>query len=96
MSGTHRDLVRCYVNALVKAVKWLHTAPNEFYGGDKDIFDKVLTANKGIYTADGRTTGQEQQNTYQQVLDTGWLSTKQPIDLKKIFVTEFLDTANGK
>jgi hypothetical protein len=60
MSGTHRDLVQCYVNALVKAVKWLHTVPNEFYGGDKDIFDKVLTANKGIYTADGRTTGQEQ------------------------------------
>jgi hypothetical protein len=36
----------------------LHTAPNEeivkllpneFYGGDKDLFDKVLTANKGIY-----------------------------------------------
>ena len=52
--------------------------------------------NKGIYTADGRTTGQEQQNAYQQVLDTGRLSTKQPIDLKKIFVTEFLDTANGK
>jgi NitT/TauT family transport system substrate-binding protein len=83
----------------------LHTAPNEeivkllpneFYGGDKDLFDKVLTANKGIYTADGRTTGQEQQNTYQQVLDTGWLSTKQPIDLKKIFVTEFLGMANGK
>ena len=53
---THHDLVQPYVNALVKAVKCLHTAPNEeivrllpsaFYGGDKDIFDKVLTANKG-------------------------------------------------
>jgi NitT/TauT family transport system substrate-binding protein len=102
---THRDLVQHYVNALVKAVKWLHTAPNEeivkllpteFYGGDKDIFDKVLTANKGIYTADGRTSAQEQQNAYQQVLDTGRLSAKQPVDLKKIFATEFLDKANGK
>jgi len=34
----------------------------ELYGGDKDIFDRVLTANKGIYTADGRTGAQEQQN----------------------------------
>ncbi len=102
---THRDLVQHYVNALVKAVKWLHTAPNEeivkllpneFYGGDKDIFDKVLTANKGIYTADGRTTAQEQQNAYQQVVDTGRLKASQPMDLKKIFVTEFLDKANGK
>jgi NitT/TauT family transport system substrate-binding protein len=101
---THQDLVQHYVNALVKAVKWLHTAPNEeivkllpneFYGGDKDIFDKVLTANKGIYTADGRTSAQEQQNAYQQVLDTGRLSPSQPVDLKKIFVTEFLDKANG-
>ena len=101
---THRELVQHYVNALVKAVKWLHTAPNaeivkllpnEFYGGDKDIFDKVLTANKGIYTADGRTSAQEQQNAYQQVLDTGRLSPSQPIDLKKIFVTEFLDKANN-
>jgi NitT/TauT family transport system substrate-binding protein len=84
-------------------VKWLHTAPNaeivkllpgEFYGGDKDIFDKVLTSNKSIYTADGRTSAQEQQNAYQQVLDTGRLSPSQPIDLKKIFVTEFLDRAN--
>jgi hypothetical protein len=31
-----------------------------------------------------------------QVLDTGRLRTKQPIDLKKIFVTEFLGMANGK
>lgn len=100
---THHDLVQRYVNALVKAVTWLHTAPNaeivkllphEFYGGDKDIFDKVLTANKGIYTADGRTSTQEQQNAYQQVLDTGRLSPSQPVDLKKIFVTEFLDKAN--
>ena len=70
--------------------------PAEFYGGDKDIFDKVLTANRGIYTADGRTSAQEQQNAYQQVLDTGRLSAKQPIDLKKIFATEFLDKANGR
>jgi NitT/TauT family transport system substrate-binding protein len=100
---THHDLIQHYVNALVKAVKWLHTAPNaeivkllpnEFYGGDKNIFDKVLTANKGIYTADGRTSAQEQQNAYQQVLDTGRLTPSQPIDLKQIFVTEFLDKAN--
>jgi hypothetical protein len=38
---------------------------------------------------------QEQQNAYQQVLDTGRLSPSQPIDLKKIFVTEFLDKANN-
>jgi NitT/TauT family transport system substrate-binding protein len=102
---THRDLVQHYVNALVKAVKWLHTAsnaeivkllPNEFYSGDKDIFDKVLSADKGIYTADGRTNAQEQRNAYQQVLDTGRLSAKQPIDLKNIFVTGFLDKANGR
>lgn len=43
-----------------------------------------------------KTTGREQQNAYQQVLDTGRLSTDQPIDLRKIFVTEFLDKANGK
>jgi NitT/TauT family transport system substrate-binding protein len=101
---THRDLIQHYVAGLVKAVKWLHTAPNaeivkllpnEFYGGDKDIYDKVLTANKGIYTADGRTSAQEQQNAYQQVLDTGRLTANQPIDLKKIFVTEFLDKANA-
>ena len=100
---THHELVQHYVNALVKAVKWLHTAPNaeivkllpnEFYGGDKDIFDRVLTANKGIYTAEGRTSPQEQQNAYQQVLDTGRLSPSQPIDLKKIFVAQFLDQAN--
>jgi hypothetical protein len=29
------------------------------------------------------------------VLDTGRLSPSQPVDLKKIFVTEFLDKANG-
>jgi NitT/TauT family transport system substrate-binding protein len=101
---THHDMVQHYINALVKAVKWLHTAPNEeivkllpteFYGGDKVVFDKVLTANKGIYTADGRTSAQEQQNAYQQVIDTGRLTTEQPIDLKKIFVTEFLDKANA-
>jgi hypothetical protein len=38
---------------------------------------------------------QEQENVYQQVLGTGRLSAKQPIDLKKIFATEFLDKANG-
>jgi NitT/TauT family transport system substrate-binding protein len=100
---SHRDTVQHYVNALVKAVKWLHTAPNdeitkllpqEFYGGDKDIFDKVLTANKGIYTADGRTSPGEQQNAYQQVLDTGRLTTSQPIDLSEIFVPDFVDQAN--
>jgi NitT/TauT family transport system substrate-binding protein len=100
---THRDTVQHYVNALVKAVKWLHTAPNdeitkllpqEFYGGDKDIFDRVLTANKGIYTDDGRTSAQEQQNAYQQVLDTGRLAKSQPIDLSEIFVPDFVDRAN--
>ena len=100
---THRGLVQHYVNALVKAVKWLHNArndeiinllPGEFYGGDKGIFDKVLTANKGIYTADGRTSAQEHENAYQQVLDTGRLNPNQPINLKDIFVAEFLDKAN--
>jgi sulfonate transport system substrate-binding protein len=100
---TYHDLVQHYVKALVKAVKWLHAAPSaeivkllpkEFYGGNKDIFDKVLTANKGIYTADRRTSAQEQQNAYHQVLDTGRLTSNQPIDLKKIFVAEFLDKAN--
>jgi hypothetical protein len=43
----------------------------------------------------GRTSAQE-QNAYQQVLDTGRLNAKQPIDLKKIFATELLDKANGK
>jgi sulfonate transport system substrate-binding protein len=99
----HRDVVQHYVNALVKAVKWLHTAPNdeivkllppEFYGGDKDIFDKVLTANKGIFTADGRTSPAEQQIAYQQVLNTGRLSPGQAIDMDKIFAAEFVDRAN--
>ena len=101
--AAHKDTVQRYVTGLVKAVKWLHTAPNEeivkllpqeFYGGDKDIFDKVLTANKGIYTADGRTTPQEQQIAYQQVLDTGRLTKSQPIDMAKIFTPEFVDRAN--
>lgn len=101
--AAHRDIVQRYVSALVKAVKWLHTAPNaeiikllppEYYGGDKDIFDQVLTANKDIYTADGRTTPQEQQIAYQQVLDTGRLKPTQPIDMTRIFDLEFVDRAN--
>jgi NitT/TauT family transport system substrate-binding protein len=104
-SGARRALARETAGVARVPFLSLHTAPNEeivkllpkeFYGGDKDIFDKVLTANKGIYTADGRTTAREQQNAYQQVLDTGRLKASQPIDLKKIFVTEFLDKANGK
>ncbi|HLI20980.1 MAG TPA: ABC transporter substrate-binding protein [Stellaceae bacterium] len=99
---THADTVQRYVTALVKAVKWLHTASNEeiikllppeFYGGDKDIFDKVLTANRDIFTADGRTTAQEQQIAYQQVLDTGRLAKSQAIDMAAIFDSRFVDRA---
>lgn len=99
----HPDTVQRYVTALVKAVKWLRTAsndeivkllPQEFYGGDKDIFDKVLSANKGIFTADGRTTAQEQRIAYQQVLDTGRLTKAQTVDLGQIFDSEFVDRAN--
>ena len=88
--NSHRDAVQHYVNGLVRAVKWLHTAskdeitkllPQEFYGGDKDIFEKVLAANQSIYTQDGRTSAQEQQIAYQQVLDTGRLTKAQPIDM---------------
>lgn len=100
---THHDAVQHYVNALVRAVKWLHTAPNdeiaallprEFYGGDKDVFLKVLSANRTIYTADGRSTPQEQQIAYKQVLDTGRLKPEQPIDIESIFTREFVDQAN--
>jgi len=100
---THRDAVQRYVNALVKAVKWLHTArndevtallPREFYGGDKDVFMKVLDANRNIFTADGRTTPQEQRIAYQQVIDTGRLKPDQPVDIEKIFLREFIDQAN--
>ncbi|HEY3917861.1 MAG TPA: ABC transporter substrate-binding protein [Stellaceae bacterium] len=100
---THRDLVQRYVAALVRAVKWLHTAPNdavvkllpaEFYGGDRDIFDKVLTANKGIFSADGRTTPEEEGIAYQQVLATGRLGAVQKIAMDRIFDEEFVDRAN--
>jgi NitT/TauT family transport system substrate-binding protein len=100
---SHRAVIQRYVNALVKSVKWLHTAkdeeiiamlPREYYGGDKDIFAKVLGSNRNIYTADGRTTPVEQQNAYQQVIDTGRLPASQKIDIARIFPQEFLDQAN--
>ncbi len=100
---SHRDAVQHYVNALVKAVKWLHAAqddeiikllPQEFYGGDKEIFAKVLDANRDIYTSDGRSTSQEQQVAYKQVLDTGRLQPSQPIDVEKIFARDFIEQAN--
>ncbi len=104
-ADSHRDLLQHYVNALVRASKWLHTAPveeivarmpPEFYGGDKNVFTKVVEANRGIYTADGRTSPQEQQIAYQQVLDTGRLKPEDKIDMGRIFVKDFLDAANKK
>ena len=99
----HRDLVQRCVNALVKASKWLHTAtddeiatalPPEFYGGDKAIFLKVLAANRDIFTKDGRTTPQEEQVAYRQVLETGRLPPGQNTDFDKIFVRDFTEAAN--
>ncbi len=101
-AAAHHDIVQHYVNALVKAVKWLHTAPvdqivnampPEFYGGDKEIYTKVIEANKAIFTDDGSTTKQEQLLAYQQVLDTGRLAASDKIDMSRIFAPEFVEHA---
>jgi hypothetical protein len=55
----------------------------------------VITANKGIYTGDGRTSP-EGQIAYPPILDTGGLSSNWAIDLNKIVPTEFLYTANNR
>ncbi len=102
--NAHKDIVQKLANALVKALRWMHThtaeeiaaqVPADFYGADKALYIDALKGNLGIFTPDG-VMPQDGPPTVLQVLSAFNKNVQgKTIDLSKTYTTEFVDKANA-
>lgn len=93
------------VNAMVRAVLWLHTAkvddivatvPKEYYGADVALYKAGLQKNQEGFSPDGRFSMEGAQNVY-KVLHAFVPELQQAkIDLAKTFDNSFVDRALKK
>src|SRR5262249_58422507 len=67
------NTTQAFVNAVVKAVRWLQTAsvdqiveavPPDYYGGDKARYAKMIALNRPAFAKDGRIENPMAQRTH--------------------------------
>ncbi len=100
--ATNRATVQKLANALVKALRFIHShsakeiaeaMPIDFYAGDKDAYITALAAGKTMFTPDGLMPSGGPQ-TVLSVLATVSKSVKgKTVDLSKTYTTEFAKKA---
>ena len=99
---THRSDVQKLANALVKALRYIHShsadeiadqMPAAFHAGDRATYVEALEKGRGMFTRDGRmpATGPETVLKVLQRYDRSVQGKK--IDLSKTFTTEFVAAA---
>ncbi len=100
-----RPVAQAFVNALVRASKWLAKAspdeivaamPPEFVGPDKALYREMVVANLPIFVKDGRFTMAKAQNTVNAAMTTGRMPKDAKIDIARTFDPSFADEANKK
>jgi NitT/TauT family transport system substrate-binding protein len=101
----HRDIVQSFVNAMVRTIKWVHTAdpdkvmaavPPEFYGSDKSDYRERFLTQRQMYTTDGIITLDQARKSYAAVVAGGRIPKTAKIDFAKTFDTSFAKRASGQ
>jgi NitT/TauT family transport system substrate-binding protein len=100
-----RQTAQLFVNAMVRASKWLTTAspdeivavmPPEFVGPDKALYREIIAANQPSFVKDGRFTMEKAQNTVNAAMTTGRMPKDAKIDIARTFDVSFAEEANKK
>ncbi len=95
--------VQAFVNAMVKALRWLQTAsaeeiaaslPLEFYAGDKELYKKALEANREMLSKDAIVTPELAGNTYRLIASFNEDVRNAHVDMSKTYDSSFAETAN--
>jgi NitT/TauT family transport system substrate-binding protein len=98
------NTTQAFVNAVVKAVRWLQTAsvdqiveavPPDYYGGDKARYAKMVTLNRPAFAKDGRIELAMAERTWRALAAHEELLKTAKIDLKDTFDNSFADKANA-
>ena len=101
----HRPVAQAFVNAMVRASKWLAkaspddvvaTMPPEFVGPDKALYRDTIAANMPTFVKDGRFTMEKARNTVNAAMTTGRMPKDAKIDIARTFDVSFADQANKK
>jgi NitT/TauT family transport system substrate-binding protein len=95
--------VQAFVNAMVKALKWLQSAsvnqiadtlPPEFYAGDKEFYKKAVQANREMLSKDGIVTPALASNTRRIISSFNENVKNAKIDMAKTYDASFAIKAN--
>lgn len=96
--AAHRPAVQAFATAIVRALKWIHTAsvdqiakavPASYYGPQPDLYKKALQDNRGVFSTDGTISLAAATNTYKVLAKFGPLAHGQKVDIAKTFDNSF-------
>lgn len=100
----HKDTIQSFVNAIVRALKWLQhatpeevaaTVPPEFYGPDRDLYMQSFSATRPLYSPTGTFTISEVNHLF-RVLSTIGPLVGAHVDLLRTFDNSFATAANAR
>ena len=100
-----RPVVQAYVNAMVRASKWLHKSstdeilaqvPPQFMAGDPAAYREGTIASRDTFTADGKITREKVENMIRVMSKSGRMPPGATIDIAKTFDPSFAEAANRK
>jgi NitT/TauT family transport system substrate-binding protein len=96
--AAHRQAVQAFATAIVRALKWMHTAsvdqiakavPTSYYGPDPALYKEALERSRETFTPDGLIPLAAATNTYRVLAKFGPLSGGQKVDIPETFDNSF-------
>lgn len=96
--------VQAFVNAMVRALRWLHSAstdeivealPPEFQAGDKKAYTMAVEANREMLSPDGIVTPALAAATYRVIASSSEEVRTAHIDLSRTYDSHFAEQANA-
>jgi NitT/TauT family transport system substrate-binding protein len=93
---------QAFVNAVVEALTWMKNAttdeivdavPEEYYGGDKDLYHAIVEKNRGMFSPNGLISEQASANVFRTVSATNPDLSMDNIDISKTYDNSFVEAA---
>src|SRR5690606_6631493 len=94
--------VQAFVNAVVDALAWMQQAstddivaavPEEYYGGDKELYFRIVEKNRGMFSKDGRISDEVAANVLRNVSAANPDVAKAEIDISRTYDNAFVEAA---
>jgi NitT/TauT family transport system substrate-binding protein len=100
----HKDTVQRVANAMVKALKWIHShsateiadkMPSDYYVNNKPLYVTAMQGSLDMFTPDGHMPGDGPKTVFDVQNTTNPAVQGKEIQLNETFTSEFVDKANA-